>query len=402
MLNRSVLRLPRPLGLLLMAACFRSAPSIPKGHERTPQPLEGQFQRELDALHDEYSFPGATAAYILADGTVGVAATGLSDVEARTPMKAESRMLAASIGKSFVAATVLALAQEGRLRLDDPISRWLGDRPWFPRLPNHTTITLRHLLTHSAGLPDHAHMEEFTKVYASRWRDPGNPFPPETLVAFLLDKPALFKPGEGWAYTDTGYILIGLIIEQVATHTYYEEVRQRFLSPLGLGMTVPSDRLVLPSLAAGYAAADNWLGMPAKATVSPGTLAWNPAMEWTGGGLLSNPRDLVVWAKALYEGRAMKGDYLNDLLRSVPVDGGQSGIRYGAGVGIYEKGPLGPTYGHGGLIPGYSSSMRYYPKYRVAVAFQINTDVGIADHSTPLLTEMERRLAAVVTTASQK
>jgi D-alanyl-D-alanine carboxypeptidase len=363
--------------------------------------LKARFQSELKMLRDQYRFPGATAAYILPDGTVEVIATGLADVEFEIPMMPQSRMLAASIGKTFVGATIVALAQEGVLSLDDPISKWLGDRPWFSRLPNHDMITLRQLMTHSSGIANHVDVEHFMQAFCENWRATTNPFPPEDLITFVLDRPPLFKAGEGWYYSDTGYILVGLIIEAVTGHSYYEEVTRRFLEPLQLTLTTPSDRLELPGLAAGYMAPDNDFDLPPKTTLRPGFMAWHPGLEWTGGGLVSNPKDLVVWAKALFEGRAMEGRYLEALLQSVPISGDDPDTRYGVGVGIHENGPLGPTYGHGGWIPGYSSSLRYYPRYGVAIAFQINTDIGIVDGSTQVFKDMENRLAKVVIAAAR-
>jgi len=103
-----------------------------------------------------------------------------------------------------------------------------------------------------------------------------------------------------------------------------------------------------------------------------GVMAWHTGLEWTGGGFVSNSKDLVVWAKALFEGRAIEGSYLDYLLQSVPISDDDPGTRYGIAVAIHENGPLGPTYGHGGWIPGYSSSLRYYPNHGIAVAFQSN------------------------------
>jgi len=377
------------LGLMFATATCHRAPA-------DALPLKARFQSELDALHEQYRFPGATAAYILSDGTVEVFATGLADVELGIPMGPQSRMLAASIGKTFVGATVVALAQENALDLDDPISKWLGERPWFSRLPNHDLITLRQLLTHSSGIANHVDEEDFVHAFRENWRAPTNAFPPEDLVAFVLDRPPLFEAGEGWRYSDTGYLLVGLIIEEVTGHSYYEEVTRRFLVPLRLTLTTPSDRLELPGLAAGYMAPDNDLGLPPRTTLRPDVMAWHPGLEWTGGGLVSNSKDLVVWAKALFEGRAMEGHYLEALLQSVPISDDDPDTRYGVGVAIHENGPLGPTYGHGGWIPGYSSSLRYYPGHGVAIAFQINTDIGIVDGSTPVVEDMETRLAKVV------
>ncbi|NOY59551.1 MAG: beta-lactamase family protein, partial [Calditrichaeota bacterium] len=357
------------------------------------------FQSELEKLHDQYKFPGATAAYILPDGTVEVFATGLADMELKIPMTPQSRMLAASIGKTFVGATVIALAQEGVLNLDDPISKWLGNRRWFSRLPNHDMITLRQLLTHSSGIANHVESESFRQAFRENRRATANPFPPEALIAFVLDRPPLFKAGKGWHYSDTGYLLVGLIIEAVTGHSYYEEVTRRFLVPLHLTLTTPSDRLELPGLAAGYLTPDNAFDLPPKTTLRPGVMVWHPGIEWTGGGLISNPKDLVIWAKALYEGHAIKGNYLQALLQSVSISSDNPDTRYGIAVAIHKNGPLGTTYGHSGWIPGYSSGLRYYPGYGVAIAFQINTDIGIVDGSTQVFKDMENRLAKVVIAA---
>lgn len=363
-----------------------------------PQDLDTRFQQTLDSLRQDFGFPGATAAYILPDGTVRTAATGFSDLESKEPMTPGSRMLMASIGKSFVAAAVLGLSLDGALNLQDSLARWLGDRPWFSRLPNHTTLTLDHLLRHAGGLPDHVYSEAFAEAWRRKWDQPGPAFSPETLVGFILDQPPLFRPGEGWAYTDTGYILLGLVVEEATGRSLYDVIQDRFLVPLRLGLTTPSDRRILPGLAAGYLSADNPFGLPPRSTVAPGVMAWDPGVEWAGGGFAGNPADLVVWARELYEGRAMEGDYLPELLRSVPVDPARPDVRYGAGVAIYERGPLGPVWGHAGQIPGYVSSMRYYPDRGIAVAFQINGDGGIGGgrSGTDFVPEMERRLAELV------
>lgn len=362
--------------------------------------LAKEFQLTLDAMQKQHGFPGATAAYVLADGTVGVAATGLADIESATAMTVNSRMLAASIGKTFVGATAVALAREGTLDLDIPVSRWLGELKWFSRLPNHDTITLRHLLTHSSGLPDHVHLKRFARDVSRKWRENVNPFAPEDLIHFVLDLPPLFEAGKGWTYSDTGYILIGLVIEKATEGNYYNELEERFIKPLGLTLTAPSDSRVLPGLAAGYMATDNAFGFPRKTVTADGAMAWHPALEWTGGGLVSNSRDLVVWGKALFEAKAMTGPYLAELLSSVPVSADTPDIQYGLGVAIYRTGPFGQVYGHGGWIPGYSSSLRYYPDHGVAIAFQINTDIGAVDSTSNVMHKMETGLARTVISAN--
>jgi len=360
-----------------------------------------RWQSALETLRRQYAFPGATAAYALADGTTVVAATGFADLEARTPMSTHHRMLAASIGKTFVAATTLALVHEGILDLDAPASQWLGDHKGFARLPNHDVMTLRHLLTHTAGLPDHVHEPAFAAEVARRWSEPTNPFPPDALLQFVLDQPPLFAPGQGWAYSDTGYILVGLVIEKATGQTYYDQVRTRFLAPLGLTLTAPSNVREIPDLAAGYTTRANTFGFPAKTTTAPGVLAWHPGVEWTGGGLVSTSSDLARWGHALFEGRALAGPYLADLLRAVPMSPDVPAAHYGAGVAVQQAGPHGPVYGHGGWIPGYSSSLRYYPVHRVSVAFQLNTDVNVFGDESAVVRQMESRLADAAVAAAR-
>lgn len=359
-------------------------------HAESPQ---DHLQGVLDIFQEDYGFPGVTAAMALPDGSVVTAAAGVSDAESDTPMTPDSRMLAASIGKSFVAMTVLSLESDGVLSRSDLVSRHLGGRDWFTRLPNYRTITVRDLLHHTSGLPDHVHLDAFQAEMASRMAGGSAAFTPEEVIVFVLDTDPLFPAGEGWAYCDTGYLMLGLIIEQASGAAYYELVAERFLAPLGLTDTTPSDTPALPGLAAGYVGEDNPFGLPPRTMDEAGRLLWDPAMEWTGGGFVSTSRDLAVWGHALFSGVAMEAPYLDRLLDGVAVSPDAPGILYGAGVAIYADTPRGSVYGHGGWIPGYVSSLRHYADHGVTVAFQINTDVGIVDDSTDLVSALEAALA---------
>ncbi|RFU14751.1 class A beta-lactamase-related serine hydrolase [Rhodobacteraceae bacterium W635] len=361
-----------------------------------PAPAEAtqdRLQGLLDSFRQDYGFPGATAAIARPDGSVVMAATGVADEEAGTPMTSDSRMLAASIGKSFVAMTALSLESDGVLSRSDLVSRHLGDRDWFTRLPNHDTMSVGDLLRHTSGLPDHVHLESFQTEMATRMAGGSAAFTPEEAIAFVLDTDPLFPAGEAWAYSDTGYLLLGLVIEEAGGAAYYDLVAARFLAPLGLTATTPSNTQALPGLAAGYVGEDNPFGLPRRTMDAAGRLLWDPAMEWTGGGLASTSRDLAIWGHALFGGTAMADPYLDRLLDGVPVASDAPGILYGAGVAIYADTPRGPVYGHGGWIPGYVSSLRHYSDHGVTVAFQINTDVGIVDDSTDLVPALESALA---------
>ena len=311
--------------------------------------------------------PGATAALVASDGTTIELATGFADRLGRVRMKPDSLMLSGSIGKTFVSATVLQLVAERRLGLDDKLAAYLGERPWFARLPNGRDITLRSLLNHTSGLIDHGDDSEFEAVLR---RDPGRRWAHEELVQFLLDKAPLGPVGEIYRYSDTNYILLGLVIEKITRATFYAEATRRFLRPLKLDRTAPSDKAVLPGLVSGYVNADNIYGLPADVS-SNGRDVLNPQVEWTGGGFITNSRDLAKWAQALYGGSAI-GATQREMMFSNTAKG-KADPKYG--LGVYEwPTDLGTAYGHQGDFPGYWSVMLYFPRQRMAVAMQFNTD----------------------------
>ena len=363
--------------------------------------LSTRLEAALGDFHELYAFPGATAAIALPDGTVTTAAIGLADVENGRAMTPETPMLAASIGKTFVAATVLVLESDGLLSRADLVSDHLGVRPWFDTLPNAETITIGQLLRHTSGLPDHVHLQSFQQAWP-RLAKPVDGFDPENLLDFMIGQDPLFEAGTAWAYSDTGYVLLGLVIEELTGRPWQEVVRARFLNPLGLTSTVPSDRPDLPGLAIGYVAPDNLFGMPERTADADGRLLWNPLVESAGGGFASTSQNLARWGHLLFGGDAMAEPYLDRLLDGVPVDPDAPGILYGAGVAIYTDTPRGPVLGHGGWIPGFVSSLRHYADVGVTVAFQINTDVGIADDTTDLVPALEAALADLATAAANR
>jgi D-alanyl-D-alanine carboxypeptidase len=356
--------------------------------------LATEYRQVLDQILADSGAPGGVAAFVLPDGRMQRVSSGYSDVEAKLPMSPDSRLLSGSTGKTFVGALSLKLVMEGRLDLDVPIEQWLGGEPWFARLPGGSRMTLRHLLTHSSGLIDHLDTEAFVEAFASGALDLAEGASPEELIEFVLDSELLFPPGDGYAYTDTGYLLAGLVIEKATGNSYYGELRRHILDPLALVETSPSDHTRLPGLVPGYLPEDSY-GQGLKTLNTPGVLFYNPATEWTGGGLVTNAGDLARWAWALYEGRAMPGDYVEMLLCSIAVRTGQTYPAYALGQGI-QMGPHGLVYGHSGWIPGYLSFMAYFPEHRVAVAAQFNTTRGFGSATDPIALAKERLPRVVI------
>lgn len=379
------------IAIFALAAAGCSAQHSPAAVD----PLPVRFQAELDRLRGQLDLPGVTAAYLLPGAVAAAFASGSADRELSLPATVETRMLSGSTGKTFVAALALALQQEGKVDLDDPIARWLGEEPWFARLPNGPAITVRMLLNHSSGLADHVYSEAFGAALLHL--RPDQQFAPADLIAFILDSPPLFVAGQGYSYSDTNYILAGLILERAGGAPYYQQIQHRFLYPLGLVLTAPSPGRVHPGLAQGYLSPDGGLAGLGATTLDHGLFRFDPGSEWTGGGLVTSPRDLVRWASALYGGRAIGTAAVEEMLASIAPGSGK-GERSGYGLGVYVwRGEYGPEYGHGGWFPGYRTSFAFYPEHGVAVAAQTNTDVltGEAIH------QLRAALARVVLTAPE-
>ncbi len=351
-----------------MSGCYTSA----HAQEDAFLQMKQRFQRELDRLQQKHGFPGATAAFILPDRRYASVATGYADLENEVPMTPQSVMPAGSIGKSFVAAVALSLVNEGTLGLDDTIERWFESDAWFPRLPNGKELTLRMLLNHSSGLEDFLDSENMAMALFQTISDSIDfPYSHEEKVQAVLDVRPRFPAGQGYYYTDTNYILAGLIIERATGESYYDVVRKRFIDPLELTAVTPSNRRDIPHLAAGYMPEDNRFRLPRKVT-EDGALIYDPSVEWTAGGLAATATDLVRWAKVLYGGTAMTSDYLDEMVKSANGNREEQGFEYGLGIQLMEMSP-GKVYGHGGWIFGYVSGTYYFPEHDVAVAIQINT-----------------------------
>ncbi|MDH5717938.1 MAG: beta-lactamase family protein [Spirochaetia bacterium] len=355
--------------------------------------VKNRFQKEVELIVKEYRFPGMTAAYVLEDGTINTFAAGFSDIEQKIPMSVNSRMLAASIGKTFTGAVILDLVREGKLNLDVPVNQYIGSENWFKQLANNNEITLRHLLTHSSGIENHVESPNFIKAIQTSKKGDLPYFKPIELVSFILNTPPLFKPGSGFHYSDTGYIIAGLVVEKITGKNLFGEIKSRLLVPLNLKNTEPSDKKELKGLASGYLSPENIFQLPVKTTIRPGLMSWNPGIEWAGGGFISTSKDLAVWGSTLYEGRALSGKYLKELFQGVTA---APGTKYSIATAITEDNKGDITYGHKGWIPGYCSSLLYYAKYKSVVAFQINTDIGIIGSDKDVLSIIETRLAKIL------
>lgn len=352
-------------------AVGQTAATSPPARGATSQDLQGRLQAVLETFHAGGTCPGASAAVSLPDGEVLTAVVGEADTVRHLPMTPGGRMLQGSVGKTYFAALAVRLMGEGRLALEAPVSRYLGHHEWYARVPNAADITVRHLMTHTSGVMRYEFKPAFTSDLTAR---PDRRWRPEELVAYVLDEDALFPAGEGWEYSDTNFILLGMILEEITGRPCYELILEEFLEPLGLEDTVPSDSRFIPGLIQGYAGPRNPFGGTDEVLLPDGRFVINPQFEWAGGGFASTPSDLARWARALYTGQVIDSSLLDVMLDGIPARLGP-GSRYGLGV-ILTDTPMGPSQGHSGFFPGYLTEMAYFPELDVAVALQVNTSVG--------------------------
>lgn len=352
--------------LALVSGAFSQAPAVKDSPE-----LRQKLQAVLDEWHKLGKFPGATAGIMLADGTSFGLAVGLSDKEANKAMKPGDIMLSGSVGKTYAAAVAMQLVSEGKLVLDERVEKYLGSEPWFSRLPNAKDITVRQLMNHTSGLVRYEFKEQFTKDLTA---EPARVWKPQDLITYVLDTKAPFEAGKGWEYSDTNYIVLGMVMEKITGKKFYDLARTRVLEPLKLKNTAPSDSRETNGLVQGYAGATNPFGGK-DAVIENGKFIINPQFEWTGGGYASTAEDIARWGKMMYEGKGFPPAMLPEMLTgaAAPMLGRDS--KYGLGV-IIRQTRAGTSYGHSGFFPGYMTDMMYFPEHKIAVAVQVNTSVG--------------------------
>lgn len=330
--------------------------------------LASALQPVLDSMTRNLGIPGVTFAARFRDGSVVSLASGMADAETGKLMAPGTMMFSGSVGKTFVAAIVLKLAADGRISLDDKASKYLDGEPWFGKVPNAALIAVKMLLNHTAGVPEYVYHDELWKQIS---RDPGKTWSVAERMAFITNDPPSNPPGGGWNYADSHYILLGAIIEKVTGKSYYEVLGEEILTPCGLRHTLPADRREIPGLAAGYTELSPELYIPHK-VLNNGLYAFNPQLEFTGGGLVTNVDDLTAWGSLLYGGDVLPAREKMLMLTTAPFPTTlPANARYGLGCIIGENEAW---YGHTGFVPGYITILQYIPEQGLALAMQVNTD----------------------------
>jgi D-alanyl-D-alanine carboxypeptidase len=278
---------------------------------------------------------GAPGAIAVADGRVQTA--GRARLGGRRVLGAGTPLRIGSVTKSFTAAVALQLVGERRLSLSDTVGERLPG-VW----PAADPVTLRELLDHTSGLPDDVR----TPMARVLGGDRAHVWTPAELLDLVRGRPLLFAPGARWAYSNSDYLLVGLIIERVTHHSLNRELRNRIVRPLHLHDTrfpVRATRLGGP--AHGYSLGLDGAGAPQDVT------DYSPSFAWASGNGISTLRDLARFQRALLDGRLLAPRLRRAMLAGVPT--GHAGRRCGLGIDLVRT-PEGPRVGHEGDILGFS------------------------------------------------
>jgi len=319
----------------------------------------------LDGLRTTYGLPGVSAAILFADGSMWRGSTGFADVEAGTPVTRDTQFAIASISKTFLAARILTLIESGDIGLDEPVAGYL------PELGLDRAITVRRLLDHTSGLHDYFYDPDIDEALLA---DRGRAWTTEEVLAYI-GKP-YFKPGRGWHYSNTNYLILGMLAERVAGEPLADQLRREFLEPLGLththyqGVEDPAGPLARAYRFDGPALDLVPIPLTDGSDVVPFTSVVTAA--GSAGSLASTAEDLVMWARALYGGEVLTPRSRLAMVADVQVTAPfEPSIPYGLGVQAATVDGR-PTLGHSGRLLGSRTVIRWLPEERIAIAVLTN------------------------------
>ncbi len=322
------------------------------------------YQAQNIAAFDELLYaaiqphePGAAVLVAKGDRVLYRAARGMADLELEVGMAPEFVFRIGSVTKQFTAVAILQLMEQGKLKLEDDITVHIPEYP-----TNGKRITVEMLLNHTSGIKSYTSMKEFDPE--TQKRDVGT----EEIMAFFQKDSLDFEPGTDWSYNNSGYVLLGIIIERVSGRSYAEYVEQEFFEALGMKhSSYGNDEDIVRGRVAGYRSdGDGFVNAPYL------SLTW----PYAAGSLLSNVDDLHTWTRTVFGGRLLKPETLKRAHTSVMLPGGKD-ARYGYGWQISTL-QGSPAIEHGGGINGFVSHAMYLPSEEIFVAVLTNREAGIA------------------------
>jgi CubicO group peptidase (beta-lactamase class C family) len=361
--------------VILTSVCFA---------QEKPQPDQVvRMEQIIQSYVADHKFMGSVL--VARDGkTLLDKGYGFANLEWQVPNAPTTKFRLGSLTKQFTAASILLLEERGKLKTDDPVKKYMPDAPaaW-------DKVTIFHLLTHTAGIPSFTGFPD----YATRQLQA---MTPQQLVDWFRDKPLEFEPGTKWNYSNSGYVLLGYLIEKISGQSYAEFVQQNIFTPLGMKDSgYDSNSAVIEHRAAGYTPGKNG---PENAGFV------NMTVPLSAGALYSTTEDLLRWEQGLFGGKLLSPASLAKMTTPFKQD-------YAFGLGVStQNGHKAIT--HDGGIQGFNTSMTYYPDDKLVVAVlanlngpgagQISSALGKVAHGEKVVLPSERKEITISAQAREK
>ncbi|MAG57630.1 MAG: hypothetical protein CMJ83_15160 [Planctomycetes bacterium] len=313
--------------------------------------VDAVVQKNLKALR----IPGLAIGVARGGKVLLAKGYGRADLENNVVVEADTVFRAGSITKQFTAALIMKLTEAGKLSLDDELHKHLPD---FPKKKHR--ITLRQLLSHTAGVRSYTSLKE-------KWRKRSRlDLDHEDLLAVFKDEPLDFPPGTQWVYSNSGYYLLGMVIEKVTGLTYQKHLERTLLRPLGMGRTYYDDtRRIIKKRAHGY-------DVRGRSTRNADFISMK--QPFAAGGLATTVGDLIVWVQAVAAGKVVSEDSLATMTTRTLLKSGRS-VDYGFGLALGNLAGK-RIIAHGGSINGFSCNLSWLPDHDDTVIAVLSNSVS--------------------------
>jgi CubicO group peptidase (beta-lactamase class C family) len=324
--------------LALISITAAATAQAPPAASAPATDIPTRMQQIVDSFVDAKQFMGtvlvARDGHILLDKGYGDA-----DLEWQIPNSPTTKFRIGSMTKQFTAASIMLLEERGKLNVNDPVKKYMPDAPaaW-------DKVTIASVLSHTSGIPSFTSFPDYHAKEAT-------PTTPAELVARFRDKPLDFPPGEKWSYSNSGYVLLGYLIEKISGQTYQEFLQQNILTPLAMHDTgYDSNQAIIPRRASGYSPGPN----------GPENTGYiDMTIPFSAGALYSTTEDLLKWEQALFAGKVVSQASLAKMIAPVKND-------YGFGLAIHDESGH-KVIEHGGGIEGFNTQMNYYPDDKLVI-----------------------------------
>jgi D-alanyl-D-alanine carboxypeptidase len=362
----------------LTAGAYGATPraaALPRATPTFPPATRERLDMAITTWLGTTKAPGVVVGLWLPGRGDYVVARGLADAATNAPMVVADHFRIGGITKAFTVTALLQLADEKRIGLDDPVSKYV------PYVPNGKNITLRMLATMTSGLFNYSSDESFSEKLQA---DPRARLNPRKLLDVAFTQKPAFEPGTGWQYGNTNAVLLGLVIESVTHRKIRDIFAERIFKPLGLRQTSWPHGTAMPAPFASGVTVQTPDGSQADAT------DWSPSWAFSAGQLVSTLTDLRVWAKACAIGTLVSPAMQKQRLSWVTLPPNAPQHKYGMGI-AFDHGWL----GHAGGFPGYNSGAYYLPEMGATVVILVNSDIPVGKDDPMRL--LFRAIAQIVT-----